>query len=1028
MLYPHTKDAKLNKKVFENPGSEYRATPFWAWNCELDPEILKEEIEYMKEMGFGGFHMHPRVGMATKYLSPEFFDLIRTCVDKAKKEKMLAWLYDEDKWPSGFAGGYVTKDIRNRRRYLFFTTRPYAADFSAGDAEKFKDVPKRDENGTLLAVYDVVLDRNGFLKSYEMIEKHASPKGRKWYCYLEYDGNSSWFNLQGYADTLSKRVIRKFVDITHKKYKEAIGDEFGRSVPAIFTDEPQFIMKRQLPFADSDRSVLLPFTPDFPDTYKAKYGDDIMPHLPELLWELPKGEISVARYRYHDHIAERFADAFADTIGDWCEKNGIMLTGHMMQEPTLKSQTGALGDCMRSYRSFQLPGIDMLNDARELTTAKQAQSAVHQYGREGMLSELYGVTNWTFDWQGHKLQGDWQAALGVTIRVPHLYWVSMRGEAKRDYPAAIGHQSPWYKEYKQLEDHFARVACVMTRGKPKVSVGIIHPVESYWLHWGPMDQTSLAREALEDRFREITNWMLYGTIDFDFICESNMPSQFRGTDGGLNIGEMKYDTVIVPYCETMRSTTLEILEKYIEAGGRVLVMGEAPKYIDAVPSDKPGKILKNVIPWSKPALYAALKEQRDIEIHYEDGSLSDNLIYQRRADGECDYLFISHVNASKNYDLSYYETYKIKISGIYTPAVLNTETGKEEPAVFEYSSGSTIVTWKCGICSSLLLKLTKGKGVCKAAEPAGFDFSSYRQLDCEVPYELAEDNVYLIDSARYAVDGGEFSDEKNILKLATEVRERLGFPNIQSVQPWVMPAAKPENVLTLKATVTSDIEYVGALLGVELNEGTEIYFNGEKVTEKVGYYVDKAITTFRIGTIRPGVNELVVNMPYGHRSVCESMYILGRFGVKLTGVKKTITAMPEKLGFASITEQGFPFYGGNVTYKCGFTGDGKHKYLDIPKYRGFAVTVDIDGKREGIISIPPHRLDLGCPAPGYHSLDITLLGNRMNTFGCLHNSCELTGYYNLSSPNGWRTKEYNWCDEYLVRRTGVVSAPRIASL
>lgn len=53
----------------------------------------------------------------------------------------------------------------------------------------------------------------------------------------------------------------------------------------------------------------------------------------------------------------------------------------------------------------------MLYDSRELNTAKQAQSVVHQYGREGMLSELYGVTGWEFDFRGHKLAGDWQAAL-----------------------------------------------------------------------------------------------------------------------------------------------------------------------------------------------------------------------------------------------------------------------------------------------------------------------------------------------------------------------------------------------------------------------------------------------------------------------------------------------------------------------------------------------------------------------------------------------------------------------------------------
>lgn len=141
---------------------------------------------------------------------------------------------------------------------------------------------------------------------------------------------------------------------------------------------------------------------------------------------MPDGQVSVARYRFHDHICERFTEAFAKQIGDWCQKHKIALTGHMMQEPTLESQTGSLGEAMRAYQAFDIPGIDMLYDSRELNTAKQAQSAVHQYGREGMLSELYGVTGWEFDFRGHKLAGDWQAALGVTvvcIILPGLPWL-----------------------------------------------------------------------------------------------------------------------------------------------------------------------------------------------------------------------------------------------------------------------------------------------------------------------------------------------------------------------------------------------------------------------------------------------------------------------------------------------------------------------------------------------------------------------------------------------------------------------------
>ena len=96
MLYKKIKDPTLSAELFKNPTSEYRGTPFWAWNCKLNKELLTRQIEYLKEMGFGGFHMHSRSGMATEYLSEDFFELVKACADKAKKEDMLAYLYDED--------------------------------------------------------------------------------------------------------------------------------------------------------------------------------------------------------------------------------------------------------------------------------------------------------------------------------------------------------------------------------------------------------------------------------------------------------------------------------------------------------------------------------------------------------------------------------------------------------------------------------------------------------------------------------------------------------------------------------------------------------------------------------------------------------------------------------------------------------------------------------------------------------------------------------------------------------------------
>ena len=89
---------------------------------------------------------------------------------------------------------------------------------------------------------------------------------------------------------------------------------------------------------------------------------------------------------------------------------------------------------------------------------------INQYGCEGMLSELYGVTNWDFDFRGHKLAGDWQAALGVTACPSSYLDIHGRGRQKR-LSSIDWLSSPWYEEYSNIENYFARLNTALTRGE-----------------------------------------------------------------------------------------------------------------------------------------------------------------------------------------------------------------------------------------------------------------------------------------------------------------------------------------------------------------------------------------------------------------------------------------------------------------------------------------------------------------------------------------------------------------------------------
>lgn len=1058
MLYQNTE--KLTEEAFRNPGSEYRAAPFWAWNCKMTKAEVDNSLESIRKMGMGGGHVHCRTGMDNPYMGEEFLELVKYSNEKSREMGLLTWLYDEDRWPSGAGGGLVTKDHEYRIRFLLFTPERQEGKELAGSELRSSGQAVRSNERTFLGRYQVKLE-NGYMTDYARIEEDAPLQEGycEWFAYLEISGDNPWFNNQAYLNTLDKKAVERFIEVTHEKYFELLGEEFGKSIPAIFTDEPQFSHKTTLGFAEERTDVTIPYTDDLEETFEAAYGHSLLEHLPELFWELGDNQISRIRYEYHDHIAERFAGAFADTIGAWCAEHGILLTGHMMEEPTLETQTAALGEAMRSYRSFQLPGVDMLCDRRELSTMKQTQSAVHQYGRAGAMSELYGVTNWDFDFRGHKVQGDWQAALGVTVRVPHLTWTSMAGEAKRDYPAAIGYQSPWYEEYPLIENHFARVNTALTRGIPHVRVGVIHPVESYWLFWGPKEQTAAIREEMDENFTSLIDWLLYGTIDFDFIAESLLPELNKGQEEtpALKAGAMHYDAVLVPNCRTLRSTTLEILEQFRARGGRVIFAGEIPDLEDACPSER-GKRLAGKcerILFGKNQILRALKPLREIEIKEQDGRASSNLIYQMREEGENRWLFLSHVNRvipengkcmviggvgnrMANEDLPVEERLKITIAGEWKVTLYDTMTGEICKLCCTYENGNTVLSRVMYDHDSLLVYLEPGRiqdteerkpeMSAQTCGQTAFPCCDTEERELAIPAEAvvvrSEPNVSILDLAEYRFDDGDWQPEDEILRIDNKFREILGYPFRMEAfaQPWTNEEKEEfSHTLSLRYTVCAEDDLSGVLLAMENDETTKIFLDGRAVENRqTGWFTDHCIHTVALPEIARGTHTLQVEIPYNSRVNIEAMFLLGDFFVAVKGRKQVLKAAEAVAAFSDFTGQGYPFYGGNLTYRIPFTSRGGEVTVQATMFRSPVIKASVDGREAGYIAFSPYKVSLGKPEAGEHWLELTVFGSRINTFGTLHNCNQKEFWY---GPNAWRTTGDQWSYEYQLKPVGFLKAP-----
>ena len=147
--------------AWQNPPAIYRGAPFWSWNAKLDPARLCRQIEGMNRAGLGGFFMHSRYGLKTPYLSNEWFACVSECVEKARQLGMKAYLYDEDRWPSGAAGGLVTRknpSYGNHRLEMVPLAAPAEATKIEGDRFPFtgkepgEKAPRPHERTGLFAV------------------------------------------------------------------------------------------------------------------------------------------------------------------------------------------------------------------------------------------------------------------------------------------------------------------------------------------------------------------------------------------------------------------------------------------------------------------------------------------------------------------------------------------------------------------------------------------------------------------------------------------------------------------------------------------------------------------------------------------------------------------------------------------------------------------------------------------------------------------------------------------------------------
>ena len=979
---------------FLNPPAEYRTAPFWVWNDEVTRETIDFQLEDYKKHGFGGAFVHPRPGLITEYLSEEWFSLWGYALEKAKELGLKLYIYDENSYPSSFAGGHVPAKLPD----CFSTSAEYRI-------VKVADLRETDVQGGKIYQIAALQQKDGsWVLTADLTEIPFSEWPRYgdtvMVIWQQEPQLLSWLGGFANVDLLRPEVTKAFLDCTYEEYYARFGADFGEIIPAAFSDEPAITGSTIYNFGNKNN---LPFSYWIAARFEERNGYSILPHMAALFQDVEcswyRYPAKKIRYDYYTTLRMLWTENFIKPMGEWCGRHHIAWTGHFMENYWPFAVGVATSPCvMANYEHMQWPGIDMLQtDVVKyqptdplLLTVLEISSVANQFGKERTLCETYGAGGWDASLPDFKRMADWLLVNGVTFINQHLSFNSIAGSRKRDHPQSFDWREPWWEEYTQLNDYVARAQFILSAGRSEQRILVLQPTTAGFLVPPEMELGNLAYKvpvtSPEMRsYLEMLQRLTDGQWDFDlgdeFILENNSCA-----DGGfLTVGLQKYQVLLMNgNMVNMRECTRRLLLQYLRQGGQILCWGKPGPYIEGQENSSGRQELTGqpgfFIAESYEELETRLRQEISNRICRE--PLPAGIAHRRRVlpDGRVLYFFVN--SSQQNFCRKLY---------LPEPCFRHWDlwTGKQGPE----ESSPVMVELHPG--ESLLLVSDFSQE--SSARPEESLPSAMR----EVPVRLSAlhpegKNVFPVDYCTLTV-GDDCYQEIQVIAAGDVLFKKRGFPG----NPWdnsiqfrsrIMDQNHfPEGSgfsLAYTFYVSSDwLPGTPVELIAERGSFYALSCNGRKAEWSLpSAWLEKTAWCAEIGDlIQPGKNEILLTAPrFDVRLEPEAIYLRGDFSV-LPEETQWRLHPPLPLNFGSWTEQGRPFYEGACCYTFSFDlpEHCDRAWLELPKTESSCCAVWINDTFLGVDQaslfgpIPLHPY----LRPGENKVLLRVCGSLRNLLG-----------------------------------------------
>ncbi len=566
------KNNDISNKNLENAIGELKPIPFYFLNDDVDREEIVIQLECMKDNGISAFFLHVRDGILNQAFGTDvFFENVKFIVEQAASRGIKVWLYDEDAYPSGNCGGITAFERPELQLYSFVVERVdvdeegyarqvlgevkgmYGYVVKTVDGKENVQVHENCFGSVRRRWYKRVLNKHYFSDMADkafphlrgstnyseiMFELKAEPNAEVYCAYLKPLHVDNRFSL--YANLLDRRATEFFINKVHENYRKYVGEYFGTVIPGIFLDEPAVISNG--------------YVDGFDEYFENKFGYNPKQHFYKLSADY-EGDGKKFRKDYARTINSLFEENFLTPIKEWCDSNGLLLTGHFSGEENVASQARAV-NIASATKLMDIPGVDLIgNDVGDLAHsslivgAKIATSAAWQSGKDVVLCEAFALNPHNFGYQGMKLNADWLFSLGVNLIVPHGLFYGYSAFQRSDAGKSFFFQDRLFGDYLKFSEYAGRVCNLLHKYRAQNDVLLVAPLgicaeEVLTARRNQLPTLPQRTKDAIDRLSDITKLLCLCHVNWDIAYTTDVLAGIC-ENGAVVIGERRYKKVIV---------------------------------------------------------------------------------------------------------------------------------------------------------------------------------------------------------------------------------------------------------------------------------------------------------------------------------------------------------------------------------------------------------------------------------------------------------------------------------------------------